>query len=316
MVAFTMGLFVLLAVLAAAFGLVSWAKRANGGDKAAIMGLYLLFGMPGGLLTIAGLAMAYRGYTIGWMVLAIGLGLSLPLLSVFRKAIAAISPMDPDSPIDWSGLAILLAVGAFLGTSLLLGQDPTDTATDAPTAADTVLSLLLNVLAFVSLAYVAVGYRNTRDGRAATRRLGLEMPGRMGIIVGIVGVIPAFICAIIGSVMVQQFQPEVADRLAETLDTMTTGVQNPAGAILLGLSAGIGEEIFIRGALQPRYGIALSSFFWMLLHTQYEATWVMLGLFLMGIVLGLIRKRYGTVPAILTHAIYNAVVVMIQVIAT
>jgi membrane protease YdiL (CAAX protease family) len=104
------------------------------------------------------------------------------------------------------------------------------------------------------------------------------------------------------------------DRLGENIDNMTAGVQNPLGAIILGLSAGIGEEVLFRGALQPRFGIALTTMLWVLLHTQYELTWIMLGLALMGILLGWIRNRYGTVAAIITHATYNILVVFLQML--
>lgn len=307
---FTMSLFALVLVVGAAFGLVNWAKRAAAGDRAASMGLYLLFGMPGVLLFVAGLALVTNGKEGGWFALGIGLGLSLPLVRQFRVALSRVTPLDPESPIDYSGLAILLSIAAFLFFSLILSNDPVEIS---PTSTgDMVTSLLINLLTFLGLAYVAVGYRNYRNGEEATFRLGLTRPTAQQIQVGLLGVIPAFVFAIIGSVLTNVLQPDVVDRLGENIDNLTSGVQNPAGAILLGLSAGIGEEVLFRGALQPRFGIVLTAGLWTLLHTQYELTWIMLGLFLLGMFLGWIRKRYGTVAAIITHATYNALVVLLQ----
>jgi uncharacterized protein len=93
---------------------------------------------------------------------------------------------------------------------------------------------------------------------------------------------------------------------------MTSGIQNPVGALILGLSTGIGEEVLFRGAIQPRFGIVIASAIWSLLHVQYELTWVVAGLFAMGIMLGLIRNHYGTTAAIVTHALYNVLIVLIQ----
>lgn len=310
MAGFTMSLFALLLVVAAAFGLVNWAMRASTGDKAATMGLYLLFGMPGVLLFVAGLALVVNGTDEGWFALGIGLGFSLPLLRPFRQGLASVTPMDPESPIDYSGLAILLAVSSFLWFSLILGGEPVEIT--PMSTGDMITLLLVNLATFVAFAYVAVGYRNYRTGEEATARLGLTKPTTEHILVGLLAVVPAFAFAIIGSILTEVFQPEVVDRLGENIDNLTSGVQNPLGAIILGLSAGIGEEVLFRGALQPRFGIALTTMLWVLLHTQYELTWVMLGLVLMGIMLGWIRNRYGTVAAIITHATYNAMVVLLQ----
>ncbi|HWV25282.1 MAG TPA: CPBP family intramembrane glutamic endopeptidase, partial [Thermomicrobiales bacterium] len=182
------------------------------------------------------------------------------------------------------------------------------------TSGEAVTSLVVNFLAFVGFAYVAVGYRNYRTGEEATKRLGLRMPTMRDISIGLAAVIPAFVFSMIGSLLTSVFQPDVVEKLSETLDNMTSGIDNPAGAILLGLTTGIGEEVLFRGAIQPRFGIVISAILWTLLHTQYELTWVVAGLFMMGIMLGLIRKHVSTSAAIITHAVYNALVVLIGLI--
>lgn len=302
---------VLAVVFAATFGLVNWAKRAEEGDKAANMGLYLLFGIPGGLLTVAGAALLVNGREGGWLALGLGLGLGLPLIRRFRQAVAQVTPMDPRSPIDFSGLAIMLAVFAFLVFTLLAAGGDEAAVQELSTSA-TVSSLIINFLAFVGLAYIAVGYRNYRTGAEATARLGLRKPTLFEVGIGLAAVVPAFIFSMIGSLLTSIFQPEAVDRLTETIENMTTGVQNPLGALLLGLCTGIGEEVLFRGAIQPRFGIGLTAVFWAALHTQYELTWVIVGLILMGVMLGFIRRYYGTTAAIITHAVYNALVVLLQ----
>jgi membrane protease YdiL (CAAX protease family) len=301
-------------VIACAYGMVYWAQRANKGDRSAYVGLYLLFGLPGGLLTIAGLALLVNSQHGGWLALGLGLGLGLPLLKQVRFALARVTPMDPNSPIDFSGLAIVLAIAAYLVYTLVfLAPESGDSSDTVVSAGATVSSLIINVVAFVSLAYVAVGYRIYRTGQEATERLGIRVPDLRAIGVGLAAVIPAFVFSIAGSALTQIFQPEAVDRLEETVTEMTSGIDNPAGAILLGLSTGIGEEVLFRGAIQPRFGIVIASLFWSLLHVQYELTWVVAGLFAMGIMLGLIRKHFGTTAAIITHAVYNLIIVLIQI---
>ena len=300
-------------VILAVYGLVYWAHRACRGDRSAYVGLYLLFGLPGGLLTVAGLALLVNGTTGGWLALGLGLGFSLPLLRPFRVALARVTPLDASSPVDFSGLAVLLAVVAYLVYTLLaLPPADVDANDTVMTSGSTISSLIVNVVAFVSLAYVAVGYRISRTGREATERLGLRWPGLREVSIGLAAIIPAFMFSIAGSLLTQWLQPDYVDRLEDTLNDMMTGIDNPAGALLLGLSTGIGEEVLFRGAIQPRYGIVLSSLFWSLLHVQYELTWVVAGIFAMGIMLGLLRKYVGTTAAMITHAVYNSLIVLIQ----
>ena len=300
-------------VIAAAYGLVYWAHRALRGDRSAYVGLYLLFGLPGGLLTIAGAALLANGMSGGWLALALGLGLGLPLLKPFRVAVARVTPMDPGSPVDFSGLAVILALmGYLVYTLVVLDPGDADEGETVITSGSAITSLIINVMAFVALAYVAVGYRISRSGREATERLGLRMPGLQEIGVGLAAVVPAFVFSIGASLLTQWLQPEYVDQLEETMSEMLTGVDNPLGALVLGLSTGVGEEVLFRGAIQPRYGIVLASVFWSLLHVQYDLTWVVAGIFAMGVMLGLLRKYYGTTAAIITHAVYNALIVLIQ----
>ena len=43
------------------------------------------------------------------------------------------------------------------------------------------------------------------------------------------------------------------------MTTESTIIRLVIGALMIGLSAGIGEEVLIRGAIQPRYGIVLAA---------------------------------------------------------
>ena len=295
----------------AAIGLAFWANKAQT-DRSANVGIYLLFGIPGGLLTVAGLALTVNGLDEGPFVLAIGLALFLPLVPSFRKLVARFTPYDPNSPIDLTGLAILLALIAFLGVSVLTADSSADDSTGASSTFSLVVTLIITMMTFVCLAYVSVGYRIWRNGYEATERLGLRMPDLRTIGIGIAFVIPVMFMNMIGGILTQIFQPGVTDDLDRTLDSMTQGIQNPAGALLIGLTAGIGEELFFRGALQPRFGIVLTAFTFALMHQQYELTWVLLGMFGIGILLGIERQRYGIVAAIVTHATMNIIAVTIQ----
>lgn len=311
MLQFTATLFASFIAIAAVYGLVNWCQKAATGDKAAVMGLYLLWGMPGVLMFVAGLALAVNGRSEGVPVLGIGLGLSLPMLKPFRQLVARVTPLDPDSPTDWSGLSIVLALLGFLLPTAFVDSAPAVISENSASALTS--GLLQQLLAFVAIAYIAVGYRNHRTGEEATVRLGIQMPTQSQITWGLVGVVAAFVAANIGGALTQLLQPDVVSGIEESVQAITSGVTNPFVAIVLALSSGIGEEVLFRGALQPRLGMVLTALLFTFLHAQYGFTWILLGLFLIGLIFGWLAKNHGTMAAVVAHVVYNLAVVILQV---
>ncbi len=300
-------------LIAAIYGLVFWANRART-DRSAIVGIYLLFGLPGGLLTVAGTALVINtDLGEGPFILASGIAFLLPLIKPFRKLVARFTPMDPASPIDLCGLALIIWISSFFTISAIQ-SGPVEVSSEGGGALlESSFWLLLNALTFVAIAYVAVGYRTYRTGPEATKRLGLEWPDLRTVLISLAMVVPCYIVAILGNVLTLIFQPDVLDNLQETMNDMTTGLDNPIGMILIGLSAGIGEEILFRGAVQPRFGIVIAALFWTTMHAQYDVSFVLVGLFGVGVILGFQRKYFGTASAIITHAVYNMIAVAITI---
>jgi uncharacterized protein len=294
--------------LLGALGLAYWAYRAQT-DRSARVGLYLLFGIPAVLLILAGAAVLLSGdRVLGPLLLLVGIGLGLPLLRPFREALARVTPLDPDSAIDMTGLCIVLGLlGFFVGTSLApMADEPPGVVPSVGIA-----ELLVQAAAFVAVAYIAVGYPFWRDLRAATERLGIVAPDLRTIGIAIAATFACFVVAGIAGLISQQFDPGLSESLDEVVDQMTAQVQNPIGAVVLGASAGIGEEAIFRGALLPRYGIIIPSLLFMMLHgPQYGFNLALLGLFGVSIILGLVRMHVNTTAAMITHALFNAVQVL------
>ena len=93
---------------------------------------------------------------------------------------------------------------------------------------------------------------------------------------------------------------------------VTTEFGSPAWALALGILAGVGEELLFRGAVQPRYGLLLTALLFTVVHVQYELSIVTLGVFGLAILLGIERRRLGTSACIVTHALYDAIAVLLQ----
>jgi uncharacterized protein len=294
--------------LLGALGLAYWAHRAQT-DRSALVGLYLLFGIPAVLLLLAGAAVLLSGdRVLGPLLLLIGLGFGLPLLRPFREALARITPLNPDSAVDMTGLCMVLGLlGFFVGTSLApMADEPPELIPSVG-----IVELLVQAAAFVAVAYIAVGFPYWRDLRGATERLGIVAPDARTIGIAIAATFASFVVAAIAGLISQQFEPGLSESLDEAVDQITAQVQNPIGAIVLGASAGIGEEAIFRGALQPRFGIIIPSLLFMMLHgPQYGFNLALLGLFGVSIILGLVRKHVNTTAAMITHALFNAVQVL------
>jgi membrane protease YdiL (CAAX protease family) len=78
--------------------------------------------------------------------------------------------------------------------------------------------------------------------------------------------------------------------------------------LMVSLSAGFVEEIFFRGFLQPRIGIALSSGFFVLAHLSYGQPFMLLGITLLSLIYAfLVRWRQTIWPAIAAHALFDGV---------
>ncbi len=297
-----------LALAAIAFGLSFWVYHARV-DRSANVGLYLLLGFPGVLLAVAGTAFAINGQRDGYTFLLIGLALSLPLVRGFRVAVAKVLPLDPKSPVHMVGLAIVLALMVTYAVSLVNAGDTPD---PLPAGSISYLNLITNSVFLVAAAYAAVGAGVARSVREASIRLGLTWPTPRVIAIAVGFVVLGFIIAGAAGVATAIFQPKLSDRIDTSMLDATSALQNPLGAVVLGASAGLGEEILLRGAIQPRFGLVLTAVLFALLHTQYGFSWIIVGLFGVGLLLGYERLRFGTTAAILTHAIYNTVSVLLS----
>ncbi|CAN5760805.1 hypothetical protein BH23CHL5_BH23CHL5_12510 [soil metagenome] len=295
--------FALLIALGLAMGASYWSFRAQS-DRSARVGLYLVLGFPGFLLTIYGLARLVNGSSGGIVWLATGLGLFLPMFSPVRRWFARFSRIDPASAIDMVGLSALLAVAGFLGFSYALQPEPTDAG---PVR---LADLISQFAAFTVLAYILVGVGIWRSFGEATQRLGLSWPTRKQIAAGIGGFFVGLVVMVIAGVLTTVFQPDFNEEIEQATQGITESVRSPLGAVLFGLGAGISEELLLRGAIQPRFGLIFTSLLFALLHNQYGMSFILLGVFMMGVVLGLLRNRFGTTAAVITHAIFNTIAVL------
>jgi membrane protease YdiL (CAAX protease family) len=84
--------------------------------------------------------------------------------------------------------------------------------------------------------------------------------------------------------------------------------------LLISLSAGVFEELFFRGFLQPRIGIVLSTACFALAHLSYGQPFMLIGITLLSLIYAfLVRWRQNVWPAIAAHALFDGVQLLVVV---
>ena len=89
----------------------------------------------------------------------------------------------------------------------------------------------------------------------------------------------------------------------------------PAGLkVAVALSAGVVEELFFRGFLQPRVGIAVSTLLFVLAHLSYDQPFMLVGITVLSLAFaGLVWWRQNIWPAVAAHFLFDAVQLLILI---
>jgi membrane protease YdiL (CAAX protease family) len=156
-----------------------------------------------------------------------------------------------------------------------------------------------------------VGFLVRRSPGETMRRLGLYWPGWRWIAGSALMAVLLVMFGVAFDLVMGRLTPEQSKSIEEVSKQLLSNVTTPWAAAALAISAGVGEELLFRGALQPRLGIVLAAFLFAVLHTQYAISLASLEIFLLGLALGWLRNRAGTTGAIIAHAGYDLILLMI-----
>ncbi len=231
---------------------------------------------------------------------------SLPLLPQVRRWLARWLPIDPGSLVHMTAITFAIyQIGLSLGQMALIGDLETlATAEEILTIWDVILS----GIPFVLFALAGVGFFIRRQGQRTWERLGLRRPTWKKLLaaIGIAGLLLAFDFVV--SWIWQGIDPAGYDMLEKVNESLFGNLATVGGAIALGLSAGISEELLFRGAIQPRLGLLLTTVLFTIGHLQYGLTLATLEVFVIGVVFGLMRRRTGSVVVcMVSHIAYNTI---------
>ncbi len=156
---------------------------------------------------------------------------------------------------------------------------------------------------YIVLSLLGVGLFVRRGIRATLQRLGVRFPGIGEWTAGIGFGLAMYVYVVILSVILNVILPPSVNQglwgvSTQTDDTLLYG-------FLMAFSAGVGEELVFRGALQPIFGVWLTSLVFVIVHTNYTFTlsWVIIGIH--ALIFAWLRQRANTTTAMIAHFTYN-----------
>lgn len=258
--------------------------------------------------------------TVGMVVVAVMVAL-LGFIPQVRHLLSRWLPINPASFVHTIAIVALtgLLLIAFVPL-LVLGQPPLLSAAvlnllqesgmsgDRALLSLTVYSLLWSV----PVAIFAVGYGIRRHFGAALQRLGLVRPSLAQIGIGIGVSVLLIVLASLLELGIHWLWEMMNWPRTDTaaFGELMAFAYSPLGAILVGISAGLGEELAVRGVLQPRVGILLSNLFFTAVHALQYNWDALLVVFLLGIFFGVLCQRTNTTVSALAHGLYDFLAIM------
>lgn len=235
----------------------------------------------------------------------------LVLIPAVRRWLARLIPIDPDSIVHAVALSLSLLIVVNLTVTLGIGLDNlatmlAQTEEETGVAATSIAGLWGQQILMVLLAVVGVGWPIRRSFGVTMQRLGIVVPTRRQVLIGLVGGV-GMVGVVIMSEALVGLAGFGADPNVERLTEQLLGplFTSPFGVITLGVAAALGEEPLFRGAAQPRFGLLLTATLFALVHSNYGITFSTLIVFALGLVLGVVRSRHNTTTAMILHACYN-----------
>lgn len=242
----------------------------------------------------------------------------LLLVPALRRGVSRLIPIEPDRLVHAVALqyALLLVATAVVNLAFfnaIVGQGASTEDLEALGRSVSLTVLWAQAIGFVALAWLGAGFVVRRDGAATLARLGLTraFSVRWWAAATVVGLATAFAVDASWALTDPGAKADL-DRVVEALfgPILQTGL---AGAITIGVSAGVGEEILFRGALQPRFGLLATAALFTVMHTQYSISPALGQVFIMGLLLGLVRQRANTTTAIAAHGTYNFIIAALAI---
>lgn len=217
-------------------------------------------------------------------------------------------------------LAAILYVGVFLPVALFGAvRPPVPEDLSTPRLFLLQILFLLALITWFLLGYVRAGASTGALAASFARQFGLRArdvvaelalgsgAGAVGWLVTILVMLAVvgLVWALGGEELLPTEPPELVPMVAGLPILVRIGIA---------LTAGVVEELFFRGFLQPRVGIALSTALFVLAHLSYEQPFMLVGIAALSLLFAFLVRWRGTVlSAIAAHAVFDLIQLLIVV---
>lgn len=259
------------------------------------------------LLLVANLELRQRDGKPLTALLSLGLTQMDMLWARVGNVLTALSPLDrprydKSSPVHRAASLLAIAYMIWQIWRLLSSRGDADQNWFAPDSGGILLNLAGSAMIYLSLSALGTGWGLRRDLQGTLRRIGLRWPTLSDWLAGMALGLLIYIAATHAASLMPAGATTHHLGARALFDAVKSSL--PV-ALALAVLAGTGEEILFRGALQPVFGLFVTSLLFALLHTHYGLSPALLILFFVSIGFGLVRQRFSTTAAIICHATYN-----------
>ncbi|MBP2146459.1 membrane protease YdiL (CAAX protease family) [Methanofollis sp. W23] len=239
-----------------------------------------------------------------------------------RRALARWVPIDPENFVHTTAFVVVAALALMpLIPLLVIGHPPLVDLIGDPSMSfnlspsEAAKTNLYGLVWTLGGAFLAVGLFVKRSLPETLDRLGLVRPTLRSFLFAVaVGLGLVLVFGVVDHVIVavwEYFGWYVTDE-AYT-EALFSAYLTPVTAVVAAIVAGVGEEVAVRGVLQPRFGILISALVFASLHAYQYAWDGVLSVFLAGLVFALLRARTSTTVSAVTHATYDLVLFSIMI---
>lgn len=260
---------------------------------------------------------------LGLGVLAAWVAAGVVAIPAVRQRLSRIIPLDPSSFVHTLMLSVVVGTTLLCFLPLIvLGEPPLltlvrqtgmgESLNEGRSDTGMLLSTIYGLLWLVPATVFAVGYGQVRSLRQACERLGLVRPSLRQVAVGL----GAAVILVLGVTALSAGVDWLWGALGwpktdgEAFGSLLSFAISPVGAVVIGVTAGLGEELAVRGVLQAKAGILLSNLFFVSLHALQYSWDSLLVVFLIGMALGVLRKRTNTSTSAIAHGTYDFLLIL------
>ena len=245
----------------------------------------------------------------------------LGFLQRFRMFCARYLPLDPRSFVHALALVMVMAVTLLpmvpliiTGTPPLLSPSVLQSLDEMQMEQSETIKLFAYSLFWTILgSFMIVGLFLKRDLRQSLKRLALVLPTASQTLIALVLALAMVVAFSVIDEGIREFWELMGWQTTdpELVMMLFKSALTPVGALVLSITAGVGEEVAVRGVLQPRFGMIWPSLLFASLHA-YQYGWdALLSVFLAGMAFAFLRRYSNTSTCAIAHAAYDLTLFML-----